>query len=84
MRFAPESDHNANAGLKTARDLLQQVKGKFLQLYIGNVACSAGLVPVLSLLGLVLYLVLKSGGHDGVISPTVVLLTFVRAKTPIV
>lgn len=28
MRFAPESDHGANAGLKTARDLLQQVKDK--------------------------------------------------------
>jgi cytochrome c peroxidase len=28
MRFAPESDHGANAGLKTARDLLEQVKQK--------------------------------------------------------
>lgn len=28
MRFAPESDHGANAGLKAARDFLQPVKGK--------------------------------------------------------
>lgn len=29
MRFAPESDHGANAGLKVARDLLEPVKRKF-------------------------------------------------------
>ncbi|KAE8352915.1 mitochondrial cytochrome c peroxidase, partial [Aspergillus coremiiformis] len=29
MRFAPESDHGANAGLKTARDFLEPVKAKF-------------------------------------------------------
>jgi cytochrome c peroxidase len=28
MRFAPESDHGANAGLKAARDFLQPVKGR--------------------------------------------------------
>jgi cytochrome c peroxidase len=28
MRFAPESEHGANAGLKVARDLLEQVKQK--------------------------------------------------------
>lgn len=28
MRFAPEGDHGANAGLKAARDFLQPVKGK--------------------------------------------------------
>jgi cytochrome c peroxidase len=28
MRFAPESDHGANAGLVSARDFLQPVKGK--------------------------------------------------------
>ena len=27
MRFAPESDHGGNAGLKTARDFLEPVKG---------------------------------------------------------
>lgn len=28
MRFAPEADHGANAGLKTARDFLEPVKGE--------------------------------------------------------
>ena len=27
MRFAPESDHGANAGLTAARDFLDPVKG---------------------------------------------------------
>lgn len=27
MRFDPEADHGANAGLKAARDFLQPVKG---------------------------------------------------------
>jgi cytochrome c peroxidase len=27
MRFSPESDHGANAGLKVARDFLQPIKG---------------------------------------------------------
>jgi cytochrome c peroxidase len=30
MRFAPESDHGANAGLKAARDFLEPVKGELL------------------------------------------------------
>lgn len=29
MRFAPESDHGANAGLKAARDFLEPIKGKY-------------------------------------------------------
>ncbi len=29
MRFAPEGDHGANAGLKAARDFLEPVKGKY-------------------------------------------------------
>lgn len=28
MRFAPESDHGANAGLKVARDRIESVKAK--------------------------------------------------------
>ena len=28
MRFAPEGDHGANAGLKHARDFLEPVKGQ--------------------------------------------------------
>jgi len=30
MRFAPEGDHGANAGLKAARDFLEPVKGTWL------------------------------------------------------
>lgn len=30
MRFQPEGDHGANAGLKAARDFLEPVKGEFL------------------------------------------------------
>lgn len=32
MRFAPEADHGANAGLNVARDKLQTVKDKFPQI----------------------------------------------------
>jgi cytochrome c peroxidase len=47
MRFAPESAHGANAGLKSARDFLEPVKGKpfsffsflFLALSGSRVAC---------------------------------------------
>lgn len=28
MRFSPEGDHGANAGLKAARDFLEPIKGK--------------------------------------------------------
>ena len=28
MRFAPEGDHGANAGLKAARDFMEPVKGE--------------------------------------------------------
>jgi cytochrome c peroxidase len=30
MRFAPEADHGANAGLKAARDFLEPVKGMWI------------------------------------------------------
>lgn len=30
MRFAPEGDHGANAGLKAARDFLQPIKGTYV------------------------------------------------------
>jgi cytochrome c peroxidase len=33
MRFDPESEHGANAGLKTARDFLEPIKGMYLQLF---------------------------------------------------
>ena len=38
MRFAPEGDHGANAGLKAARDFLEPVKGKPLYLTPGGVS----------------------------------------------
>ncbi len=31
MRFAPEGDHGANAGLKSARDFLEPIKGKLVK-----------------------------------------------------
>ena len=34
MRFAPEGDHGANAGLKAARDFLEPVKGLFSQVLL--------------------------------------------------
>lgn len=39
MRFAPESDHGANAGLNAARKFLDPVKGKF------SINCSIGASP---------------------------------------
>lgn len=39
MRFAPEGDHGANAGLKHARDFMEPVKGKFLLFLVG---CAPG------------------------------------------
>lgn len=89
MRFDPESSHQANAGLKVARDLLEQVKRKFL--HIAYWACSLfyGLSPRLFPSRFGLYQALDSGGHGGVLSPTMILLTldsrcFVRAKNSIV
>lgn len=32
MRFSPESDHGANAGLRAARDFLEPIKGKLARL----------------------------------------------------
>lgn len=34
MRFAPEGDHGANAGLKAARDFLEPVKSSFVLLHM--------------------------------------------------
>lgn len=38
MRFAPEGDHGANAGLKAARDFLEPVKGE-LSLAVTDINC---------------------------------------------
>lgn len=42
MRFAPEGDHGANAGLKAARDFLEPIKGKSPTLTSGVMAPNFG------------------------------------------
>lgn len=37
MRFAPESAHGANAGLKAARDFLEPIKGTYPSIPSNNV-----------------------------------------------
>ena len=46
MRFAPESDYGANAGLKGARDLLEPVKAKFPWLSYADLYTLGGVVAV--------------------------------------
>ena len=46
MRFAPESDYEANAGLKVARDLLEPVKAKFPWLTYADLYTLGGVVAV--------------------------------------
>ncbi len=46
MRFAPESDYGANAGLKVARDLLEPVKAKFPWLSYADLYTLGGVVAV--------------------------------------
>lgn len=38
MRFAPESDHGANAGLKYARDFLEPIKGRFASISLQSLS----------------------------------------------
>lgn len=42
MRFAPEAEHGANAGLKVARDFLEPVKAKFPWISYGDLWTLAG------------------------------------------
>ena len=42
MRFAPEKDHDANAGLSIARDLLKSVKAKHPEASISDIWALAG------------------------------------------
>lgn len=44
MRFAPEGDHGANAGLKHARDFLEPIKGMFPSL---NCSCQSRVASAL-------------------------------------
>lgn len=51
MRFAPESDHGANAGLKTARDLLEPVKQKHPWISYSDLWILAGICAVQEMQG---------------------------------
>ena len=46
MRFSPESDYEANAGLKVARDRLEPVKAKFPWLTYADLYTLGGVVAV--------------------------------------
>lgn len=46
MRFAPESDHGANAGLKVARDALEVVKEKFPWVTYSDIWTLAGVAAI--------------------------------------
>lgn len=46
MRFSPESNYDANAGLKVARDLLEPVKAKFPWLSYADLYTLGGVVAV--------------------------------------
>ncbi|KAL2260946.1 hypothetical protein VTK26DRAFT_4915 [Humicola hyalothermophila] len=51
MRFAPESDHGANAGLKAARDFLEPVKAKFPWITYSDLWIIAGICAIQEMLG---------------------------------
>jgi catalase (peroxidase I) len=46
MRFKPESDHGANAGLGVARDVLEKVKTQYPEISYGDLWTLAGVVAV--------------------------------------
>lgn len=51
MRFAPESDHGANAGLKAARDFLEPVKAQFPWISYSDLWILAGVCAVQEMQG---------------------------------
>lgn len=51
MRFAPESDHGANAGLKVARDFLEPVKQKFPWITYSDLWTLAGVCAIQEMQG---------------------------------
>ncbi|KKY25166.1 putative cytochrome c peroxidase [Phaeomoniella chlamydospora] len=51
MRFAPESDHGANAGLKHARDFLEPVKEKFPWISYSDLWTLAGVCAIQEMQG---------------------------------
>ena len=51
MRFAPENDHGANAGLKAARDFLDPVKEKFPWISYSDLWTLAGVAAIQEMQG---------------------------------
>ena len=51
MRFAPEGDHGANAGLKAARDFLEPVKAKFPWITYSDLWTLAGVAAIQEMQG---------------------------------
>ncbi|KAI0972496.1 heme peroxidase [Xylaria arbuscula] len=51
MRFAPEGDHGANAGLKHARDFLEPVKAKFPWITYSDLWILAGIAAIQEMQG---------------------------------
>ncbi|KAK8202971.1 cytochrome c peroxidase mitochondrial precursor [Phyllosticta capitalensis] len=51
MRFAPESDHGANAGLKAARDFLEPIKQQFPWISYSDLWTLAGVAAVQEMQG---------------------------------
>ncbi|KAL2757117.1 hypothetical protein ACRALDRAFT_2101603 [Sodiomyces alcalophilus JCM 7366] len=51
MRFSPEADHGANAGLKNARDFLEPVKEKFPWITYSDLWILAGVASIQELQG---------------------------------
>lgn len=54
MRFAPEGDHGANAGLKAARDFLEPVKEKFPWITYSDLWTLAGVAAIQEMQGMYL------------------------------
>ena len=65
MRFAPEADHGANAGLKLVRDLLEPVKEKFPGLSYSDLWTLAGVCAVQEMAGP--KIPWRSGRQDGLV-----------------
>lgn len=54
MRFAPEGDHGANAGLRAARDFLEPVKEKFSWITYSDLWTLAGVAAIQEMQGMLL------------------------------
>ena len=63
MRFAPEANHGANAGLEKARARLEAVKTKFPEISYSDLWTLAGVVAVQELGGP--YVPWRAGRKDG-------------------